>query len=135
VREAGNPQGPHDSILNKTSIAYKANRKVGGYARSLDLPRLQQEKQVGVDDAGMDALLASHALAPELLRRDDFDVFLEDRRRRLSDLVARAMDEPVSRVAEADGDSPVDEYHRSARDTHLGSGALIRLSHGRKPCL
>ncbi|MFQ5745520.1 MAG: DUF262 domain-containing protein, partial [Acidobacteriota bacterium] len=69
----GIPRDRYDSILNKTSISYKANRKVGGHAPSLYLPRLQEEKQVGMDDAGMDVLLASHALAPGLLRQDDFD--------------------------------------------------------------
>lgn len=95
----GIPKDRYDSILNKTSISYKANRKVGGHAPSIYLPRLQTEKQVGKDDAEMDALLASHALAPELLRQDDFDAFLEDRRRRLGGLIERAMGKPVSLVA------------------------------------
>lgn len=44
-----------------------------------------------LDDSQMDALLTSHALSPELLRRDAFDEFLEDRRRRLSGLIERVM--------------------------------------------
>ena len=92
----------YDSVLNKTPISYKANRKVGGDAPSVYLPRLQQEKQVRLDDAAMDELLASHALAPALLRGDAFDAFLEDRRERLCALVERAMGKPVVRVADAD---------------------------------
>ena len=90
----------YDSILNKTPISYKANRKIGGDAPSRYLPRIQQEKHVGLGDAEMDALLASHALAPELLRKDAFDDFLADRRRRLGRLVEKAMGKAVVQVAE-----------------------------------
>ncbi|HSL84065.1 MAG TPA: hypothetical protein VLF66_14935 [Thermoanaerobaculia bacterium] len=48
----------------------------------------------------MDELLASHALAPDLLRRDAFDDFMEDRRRRLSRLVETAIGKAVVQVAE-----------------------------------
>jgi hypothetical protein len=39
----------------------------------------------------MDALLESHALSPRLLRADDFEGFIEDRRRRLGRLIEKAM--------------------------------------------
>lgn len=93
----------YDSILNKTPISYKANRKIGGDAPSQYLPRIQQEMQVGLSDAEMDALLASHALDPDLLRKDAFADFVEDRRRRLSRLVEKAMGKSVIQVSE-DGD-------------------------------
>ena len=48
----------------------------------------------------MDELLITHALSPELIRQDAFDDFLEDRRRRLSHLVERAMGKPVVQVTE-----------------------------------
>jgi hypothetical protein len=92
----------YESILNKTPISYKANRKVGGAAPSSYLPRIQQEKQVQLDDVAMDALLASHALSPSLLRQDAFDDFLEDRRRRLSRLVEIAMGKPVVQASEGE---------------------------------
>jgi hypothetical protein len=59
--------------------------------------------QVALTDAEMDKLLASHALAPDLLRQDAFDSFIEDRRRRLSRLVESAMGKAVVLVPE-DGD-------------------------------
>ena len=74
----------YDSVLNKTPISYKANRKIGGDAPSRYVPRLQGEKEVALNDSKMDELLASHALTPDLLRRDAFEDFTEDRRRRLS---------------------------------------------------
>lgn len=98
--KAGIGKDRYDSILNKTPISYKANRKVGGDAPSIYIPRLQREKQVGLSDGQMRELLASHALSPELLLQDDFDAFLEDRRRKLSDLVESAMGKPVSRITE-----------------------------------
>ena len=85
----------YDSILNKTPISYKANRKIGGDAPSTYLPKIQNEKQVGLSDGDMDVLLTSHALSPELLRRDAFDDFVEDRRRRLARLIEEAMGKPV----------------------------------------
>lgn len=88
----------YDCILNKTPISYKANRKLGGDAPSTYLPRIQSEKQVGLDDGAMDVLLSSHAIDPALLRQDDFDRFLEDRRVRLGRLVEKAMGKPVIRV-------------------------------------
>ena len=90
----------YDSILNKTPISYKANRKIGGDAPSAYIRSLQTEKQVRLDDAAMDALLSSHALEPALLRQDDFERFVEDRRRRLVVLIERAMGKPVNRVQE-----------------------------------
>ena len=50
---------------------------------------------MGLDDDAMDTLLASHALAPALLRSDDFDRFVEDRRRRLVALIEGAMGKQV----------------------------------------
>jgi len=90
----------YDSILNKTPISYKANRKIGGDAPSVYIPRIQNEKQVRLADDAMDDLLASHALEPALLRSDDFDRFVEDRRRRLVALIERAMGKQVNLAGE-----------------------------------
>ena len=91
----------YDCILNKTLISYKANRKIGGDAPSCYLPKIQKEKQVLLNDSEMDELLASHVLSPDLLRRDEFHQFLEDRCGRLSKLIGRAMGKPVSQSLES----------------------------------
>ncbi len=96
----GIERNQYDSILNKTPISYKANRKVGGEAPSRYLLRIQREKQVALNDTEMDELLGSHALAPHLLRRDAFDDFVEDRRRRLSRLVEVAMGKQVIHISD-----------------------------------
>lgn len=85
----------YDTILNKTPVSYKANRKMSGDAPSVYLPRIQNETQVGLGDTEMDSLLESHALSPELLRADDFEGFLEDRQRRLVALIESAMGKKV----------------------------------------
>lgn len=89
--DTGIDRSRSDSILNKTSISYKANRKIGARAPSEYLERLQSEPQVRLDEAEMDALVESHALSAALLRADDFDAFIEDRRERLCRLVEAAM--------------------------------------------
>ena len=89
----------YQSILNKTPISYKANRKLGGQAPSKYLQKIQAEKQVALDDGQMDQLIESHALSPSLLRQDAFDDFLEDRRKRLSQLVGKAMGKSVIQIA------------------------------------
>ncbi len=90
----------YDSILNKTPISYKANRKIGGDAPSDYLPRIQREKQVGLSDEAMNTLLASHAIAPALLRANEFYQFIEDRRGRLARLIENAMGKQVNQAYE-----------------------------------
>ena len=43
----------------------------------------------------MDDLLASHSLSPSFLRKDDFEMFIQDRRQQLIDLIAKAMGKDV----------------------------------------
>ncbi len=93
-------RGDYDSILNKTTISYKANRKIGGDAPATYLPRIQAEKNVQLTDEQMDSLLSSHAIDPALLRADDFTAFIADRRRRLSKLISDAMGKTVSPASE-----------------------------------
>ena len=81
----------YDNILNKTPLSYKANRKIGGDAPSAYLERLQNEKQVGLDEQQMNEVLQTHVICPNLLRQDNFDLFIEDRRQRLMSLIKQAM--------------------------------------------
>jgi len=106
----GIPRERYDSILNKTAISYKANRKIGGEAPSLYLSKIQQEKQVGLTNDEMDELLESHALSPKLLRDDQFEEFIRDRRLRLSQLVEKAIEKRVIQSdSEVDYDVTGDE--------------------------
>lgn len=81
----------YNSIINKTPISYKANRMIGGVAPSEYLKKLQQHKQVQLDDASMDSLLASHGIAPNSLRADDFPSHYQARKTALMALIGKAM--------------------------------------------
>ena len=69
----------------------ETNRMIGGNAPSHYLSVLQNHKQVGLDDAGMDELLRSHRIDPAALRRDDFETFFEERGRALCAIIETAM--------------------------------------------
>lgn len=93
--QQGIPPARYDSLINKTSISYKANRKIGGDAPSEYLRRLQADKQVQLPDDAMDAILHSHRIPADRLRADDFDAFVDERRRLLLGLIEKAMGKPV----------------------------------------
>lgn len=80
-----------NSIVNKTPISYKANRKIGGHAPSIYLAKLQAEKLVSLDAAAMNALLETHQIPARCLRADDFDAFYQARKALLLRLVEQAM--------------------------------------------
>ena len=80
-----------NSIVNKTPISYKANRKIGGAAPSAYLAKLQAEKLVALDAAAMDALLHTHQIPAQFLRADDFDGFYKARKALLLQLIEQAM--------------------------------------------
>ena len=85
----------YDSIVNKTAISYKANRKIGGSAPSVYLGQLESDKAVQLTSTAMDAILRTHCIAPESLRSDDFEGFLRNRRVTLLRLVEQAMGKPA----------------------------------------
>ena len=86
-----------DCIVNKTMISAKANRMIGGKAPSKYLKQIQSHDQVGVDDAEMASILASHRIDAASLRSDDFDTFFSARREALLDLIAQAMGKGINR--------------------------------------
>jgi hypothetical protein len=81
----------YNSIINKTPISYKANRKIGGHAPSVYLRKLQEEKTVQLSDEDMDALVASHGISATALRNDDFGAHYQERKLALSGLIGKAM--------------------------------------------
>ncbi len=85
------PPSVYDSIINKTPISYKANRMIGRKAPSEYLRQIQDHKQVGLDDVGMNGILESHAIDPLTMRRDDFKGFFRVRKAALLNLVRVAM--------------------------------------------
>ena len=104
----------YNSIVNKTPISYKANRKIGGVAPSVYLPRLQGEKLVGLDDAAMNAVLHTHQVPAEFLRKDDFYGFYAARKASLLQLIEQAMGKASSIAVDAEGDADSEEANEPA---------------------
>ena len=85
----------YDSIINKTPLAARTNRAIGGVAPSQYLRRVERESQLS--SAEVDDLLRSHGLDAEAMRRDDFASHFEHRREFLIRLIEEAMGTPVQR--------------------------------------
>lgn len=84
----------YDSIINKTPLAYRTNRTIGGDAPSIYLSRLEQgspPERPPIERERLDASLRSHLIDPSLLRIDAFHTFMVDRQKRLLALIENAM--------------------------------------------
>ena len=98
------PRKKYDAIVNKTPISYKTNRMIGGIAPSKYLVRLQQHKQVQLDDSAMNQILQSHLIPTDALRADDFEDFYNKRKAALLSLIMAVMGKenlPTSNVEES----------------------------------
>lgn len=82
----------YDSIINKTPLSFRTNRIIGGVAPSEYLTKLETgDKQTpAIERNRLDDYLRSHLIAPEILRRNDFEAFMADRQKRLLRLIERA---------------------------------------------
>lgn len=90
-----------DSIINKTPIAARTNRMIGGNAPSVYLDRIERNEHI--DPARLDEILGSHIIDPAALRTDDFGSFYE-----------RRMEEILRRIEAAMGKSVIREERGSA---------------------
>ncbi|MDV6298136.1 DUF262 domain-containing protein [Dietzia maris] len=85
----------YNSILNKTPLAAKTNRSIGGLAPSKYLNTVA--KGAGITDAQVDAIIAGHEINPAHLRADSFVDFIRDRADRITDRIETVMGKTVSR--------------------------------------
>lgn len=108
-RKANIPERVFDTVVNKTPLSYRTNRRIGGVAPSLYLKRLEEGQQSSdgtvidppIEASMLDEFLKSHSVSPELLRADDFNGFMTARRDAILSLIASATgheipDVPVS---------------------------------------
>jgi hypothetical protein len=72
---------------------------IGGKAPSSYLVSIQNHKQVGLDDAGMNDILESHCIDPSALREDDFHCFYKHRQEQLLKIVEQVMGKKIERDA------------------------------------
>lgn len=99
----GVPRADADSIVNKTTIDARTNRRIGGAAPSTYLPRLESREGIAPHD--VDAILRSHDIDPVALRADDFPAFFTARFDRLLKQIEDATGKPVNRAADG-SDNP-----------------------------
>lgn len=86
------PPQVYDSIINKTPLSFRTNRVIGGVAPSVYLQKLElgDASTPGVASKNLDSYLISHFIDPDVLRRDAFEEFMEDRQQRLLALIEQA---------------------------------------------
>ena len=87
----------YDSIINKTPLSFRTNRIIGGVAPSEYLAKLEKgDKQTpAIERERLDIYLLSHLIDPAIVRRDDFDIFMADRQKRLLGLIEQATGKTV----------------------------------------
>ncbi|MBD2014102.1 DUF262 domain-containing protein [Microcoleus sp. FACHB-53] len=78
----------YNSLVNRTPLAAKTNKKIGGKAPSV---YLKQFEMSGTSPTRLDEMLRSHAIDPMMLRSDDFEGFYVARIEALMELIAQAM--------------------------------------------
>jgi len=84
-----------DCIVNKTPIAYRTNRIIGGNAPSEYLKAIENKN---VAPADLDTNVKSHAIDVSTLRSDDFDTFFAQRAKSLLSLISKAMGKQISNL-------------------------------------
>ncbi len=85
----------YNSIINKTAIAARTNRQIGGRAPSEYLPRI--ERSADIERRGMDDILNSHCIAAERARTDDFWGFFAERAEVLLQRIEAATGKKIAR--------------------------------------
>jgi hypothetical protein len=86
--------GIYNSIVNKTALSSGTNRSLQGDAPSVYFRRLQQQQHMPPER--VDSYVATHFIEPGLLRADDFAGMMEDRARRLAEVIEEATGRQVS---------------------------------------
>ncbi|MGH3275956.1 MAG: GmrSD restriction endonuclease domain-containing protein [Streptosporangiaceae bacterium] len=90
-----------NSVVNKTALDAKTNRRIGGNAPSRYLATVESAEKISRQD--LDAILTSHDIDPLALRRDDFPAFFNARYERLLRQIEAATGKQVNRPADGSG--------------------------------
>lgn len=95
-KKQGIDRNQYDSILNKSPLSARTNRKIGGKAPSQYLSNLEEgENDPVVARERLSDAISSHLASAELLRSDDFYGFLEDRQRRIIGEIEKVIGQQV----------------------------------------
>ncbi|MFW5655530.1 MAG: hypothetical protein ACOCYW_07775, partial [Roseicyclus sp.] len=121
-RKNGIPDAMTDSIVNKTPLAARTNRIIGGEAPSTYITRLERGGEappIAPDE--LDRFLRSHRIEPALLRADDFHEFYRARKAALLEMIEMATGTRAYRGHEAD--EPGEDVPDDTDDFPLNSAA------------
>lgn len=114
-RNQGVARNVYNSIVNKTAIAARTNRSIGGRAPSEYLLTLQNNADIS--ETSMNDILASHRICAQALRTDDFSRFFASRAESLLQCIETVMGHPVWRE---EGlfrlDAPMEDYDDGPKD-------------------
>lgn len=93
----------YNSVINKTPLSYRTNRIIGGAAPSEYLSRLEAGGSRGkgridppIDARVLDDCLESHSIPVALLRADDFEGFMRERKTKLMELISAVTGHAIS---------------------------------------
>jgi hypothetical protein len=78
----------YNSLVNRTPLSARTNKKIGSKPPSVYLKQLERE---GTSPERLDQMLRSHAIEPMMLRSDDFEGFFAARTQALMELITKAM--------------------------------------------
>ena len=85
----------YDTIINKTPLSKGTNIFVGGEAPSKYLVRLEKKANASTED--IDKLLLTHLVNPSIIRTDDFEAFIADRKEQILQRIEQATGKPIVR--------------------------------------
>jgi hypothetical protein len=83
----------YNSLVNRTPLSARTNKKIGSKPPSAYLKQFERE---GILPERLDEMLRSHAIDPEKLRSDDFEGFFVARTQALMELTVRAMGKTIT---------------------------------------
>jgi hypothetical protein len=91
-KDSAIPPTIYDSIINKTPLSARTNRKVGGSAPSVYLAKLEvgDKNDPAIEATVLDQYLQSHCIDTRLLRADKFAEFMNAREQALLALIEKA---------------------------------------------
>ncbi|MYF98793.1 DUF262 domain-containing protein [Candidatus Poribacteria bacterium] len=83
----------YDSIINRTALSSRTNRRIGNKPPSQYLQEIEEDTDIYTSK--MDEILDSHLICPDFLREDDFEGFFNARKEALIDAIEKVTDKKV----------------------------------------
>ena len=117
-REQGVEPGRCDSIINKTPLTARTNRRIGGQAPSEYLELITSDS---VPPDALDGYLRSHLIDPVHLRSDDFDQYFSFRQAALLARVRTVMGKQMASDDIDETDEVPKEYELVREDSLVSS--------------